>query len=335
MAVKGYSSYHGRVSPGKIALIVVLVLILLGSITYLVVQNYLVYDESGQVHLELPFFRQKDGESTEQTDGGQTNLDDADFDRVEPEFPHVKVSALHGVRLPDDCLWWGADYIMTRLAPEDMVLAVKRTTGGITYDTAAQPPQGVVVETGRPLECLKTLLASGRWTVGHIVCFSDNAFARARTDCALTTADGSLWYDASGQAWLDPTDAEVLRYLTALCKECGELGFSEVLLDSFCYPSTGDTAAIANDGGDRAQILTDMAKTLRSSLPEGVALSVTYRGSGDLTLTQLADLFDRIYVPAADYAAAAAQLGSQFDAATRLVSMAAQATETGSYMLVQ
>ena len=335
MATKGYSSYHGRGSPGKIALIVVLVLILLGAITYLVVQNYLVYDESGQVHLELPFFKPKDGEDTEQPSDGQAGLDDADFDRVEPEFPHVKVSALHGVRLPDDCLWWGADYIMTKLAPEDMVLAVKRTTGGITYATEAQPPQGVVVETGRPLDCLKTLLAADRWTVGHIVCFSDNAFAQSRTDCALVRADGGLWYDAAGQAWLDPTDPEVLRYLTALCRECGELGFNEVLLDSFCYPSSGDTAAIANDDGDRAQILTDVAKTLRSSLPEGVALSVTYRGSGDLTLAQLADLFDRIYVPAADYDAAASQLGGQFDAATRLVSMTSQAAETGSYMLVQ
>ncbi len=335
MATKGYSSYHGRVSPGKIALIVVLVLILLGAITYLVVQNYLVYDESGQVHLELPFFKPKDDADTEQPSDGQAGLDDADFDRVEPEFPHVKVSALHGVRLPDDCLWWGADYIMTRLAPEDMVLAVKRTTGGITYATEAQPPQGVVVETGRPIDCLKTLLAADRWTVGHIVCFSDNAFSQSRTDCALVRADGGLWYDAAGQAWLDPTDPEVLRYLTALCKECGELGFDEVLLDSFCYPSSGDTAAIANDDGDRAQILTDVAKTLRSSLPEGVALSVTYRGSGDLTLAQLADLFDRIYVPAADYDAVASQLGGQFDAATRLVSMTSQAAETGSYMLVQ
>ena len=127
----------------------------------------------------------------------------------------------------------------------------------------------------------------------------------------------------------------MLRYLTALCKECGELGFNEVLLDNFCYPSSGDTAASANDDGDRAQILTDMAKTLRSSLPEGVALSVASRGSGDLTLAQLADLFDRIYVPAADYDAVAAQLGGQFDAATRLVSMTSQAAETGSYMLVQ
>lgn len=330
MATKGYNSYRGRVSAGRIVLIVVLVLVLLGAVGYLVVQNYLVYDEAGQVHLELPFGRRDQEEESE-----KPPVEDVDIDRLEPESKLTPVTALHAVRLPDDCLWWGADYILEKLAPEDMVLAVKRTTGGITYATEAQPPQGVVVETGRPLDCLKTLLAADRWTVGHIVCFSDNAFAQARTDCALVRADGGLWYDAAGQAWLDPTDPEVLRYLTALCRECGELGFNEVLLDNFCYPASGDTAAIANDDGDRAQILTDMAKTLRSSLPEGVALSVAYRGSGDLTLAQLADLFDRIYVPAADYDAVASQLGGQFDAATRLVSMTSQAAETGSYMLVQ
>ena len=333
MATKGYNSYHGRMSGGKVALIVALVLVLVGAVAYLTLQNYVVYDEAGNARLELPFLHRKDKEEPDDTPSAG-DRDDI-VDTVEPEHPHVKVAALHGVRLPDDCLWWGADYIMTKLAPEDMVLAVKRTTGGITYATEAQPPQGVVVETGRPLDCLKTLLAADRWTVGHIVCFSDNAFAQSRTDCALVRADGGLWYDAAGQAWLDPTDPEVLRYLTALCRECGELGFNEVLLDNFCYPASGDTAAIANDDGDRAQILTDMAKTLRSSLPEGVALSVTYRGSGDLTLAQLADLFDRIYVPAADYDAVASQLGGQFDAATRLVSMTSQAAETGSYMLVQ
>ena len=333
MATKGYNSYHGRMSGGKIALIVALVLVLVGAVAYLTLQNYVVYDEAGNARLELPFLHRKDKEEPDDTPS--TGDRDDIVDTVEPEHPHVKVAALHGVRLPDDCLWWGADYIMTKLAPEDMVLAVKRTTGGITYATEAQPPQGVVVETGRPLDCLKMLLAADRWTVGHIVCFSDNAFAQSRTDCALVRADGGLWYDAAGQAWLDPTDPEVLRYLTALCRECGELGFNEVLLDSFCYPSSGDTAAIANDDGDRAQILTDMAKTLRSSLPEGAALSVAYRGSGDLTLAQLADLFDRIYVPAADYDAVASQLGGQFDAATRLVSITSQAAGTGSYMLMQ
>ena len=334
MATKGYSSYHGRGSPGKIALIVVLVLILLGAITYLVVQNYLVYDESGQVHLELPFFKPKDGVDTEQSGDGQDGLTDADFDRVEPEFPHAKVSALHGVRLPDDCLWWGADYIMTKLAPEDMVLAVKRTTGGITYATEAQPPQGVVVEMGRTIDCLKTLLASGRYTVGSVVCFRDSAYSRSVPETALVREDGSLWYDNGGQAWLDPTNPQVLQYITALVKECGELGFKEVVLDQFCYPENAE--GVSNLPADRAQVLTDFAERLRAALPEGVALSVTVRGTESLSIAQMAELFDRLYVPAeGDAAAVKAALPEGYDPETRVVLTTAEAAASGSYMIVK
>ena len=187
MATKGYNSYHGRMSGGKIALIVALALVLVGAVAYLTLQNYVVYDEAGNARLELPFLHRKDKEEPDDTPSAG-DRDDI-VDTVEPEHPHVKVAALHGVRLPDDCLWWGADYIMNTLAPEDMVLAVKRTTGGITYGTSVETPAGVGVETGRPIDCLKTLLASGRYTVGSVVCFRDSAYSRSVSETALVRED--------------------------------------------------------------------------------------------------------------------------------------------------
>lgn len=334
MATKGYNSYHGRMSGGKIALVVVLALVLLAAVAYLTLQNYVVYDEAGNASIEIPFFREKDktADKTGTVDGGGSR-DDV-VDTVEPEHPHVRVSALHAVRLPDDCLWWGADYIMSSLAPEDMVLAVKRTTGGITYATTVTTPLGVVVETGRPLECLQTLLGSGRYTVGHIVCFQDSAYTRAKPETALLREDGQLWYDQSGQSWLDPTNTETLAYITALVKECGELGFKEILLDRFCYP-TGDTSAIANDAVDKAQVLTDFAEKLRTALPEGVALSVVVRDTDSLNVTQMAELFDRLYIPTdGDVTAITAALPEGYDTQTRLVPMVVEAAASGSYMIV-
>ena len=331
MATRGYNSYRGRTSAGKIVLIVVLVLVLLGAVGYLVVQNYLVYDEAGQVHLELPFGHRGQEEQTD-----KPPVENVDIDRLEPESKLTPVTALHAVRLPDDCLWWGADYIMNTLAPEDMVLAVKRENGGITYDTQVSVPQNVVVERGRPLDCLKQLLASDRHTVGRICCFGDSAYAHGLPETALVREDGGIWYDANGGAWLDPTNPAVLSYITSLVSECAELGFDEILLDWFCYPSTGALDAIANGGSDHTQILTDVAKSLRSSLPEGVALSVTLRGSGDnaLTATQLAELFDRIYLPSGEDAAAVQrQLPKGYDAETRLVAAAAEAPASGSYVI--
>lgn len=331
MATRGYNSYRGRTSAGKIVLIVVLVLVLLGAVGYLVVQNYLVYDEAGQVHLELPFGHRGQGKQTD-----KPPVDNVDIDRLEPESKLTPVTALHAVRLPDDCLWWGADYIMNTLAPEDMVLAVKRESGGITYDTQVSVPQNVVVERGRPLDCLKQLLASDRHTVGRICCFGDSAYARGLPETALVREDGGIWYDANGGAWLDPTNPAVLSYITSLVSECAELGFDEILLDWFCYPSTGALDAIANGGSDHTQILTDFAKSLRSSLPEDVALSVTLRGSGDNTLAaaEAAELFDRIYLPAGEDAAAVRrQLPEGYDPETRLVVTAAEAPASGSYVI--
>ena len=189
MATRGYNSYRGRVSTGRIVLIVVLVLILLGAVGYLAVQNYLVYDEAGQVHLELPWGRH-DGTPT----SDKTPVEDVDIDRLEPESTLTPVTALHATRLPDDCLWWGADYIMNTLVPEDMVLAVKRENGGITYGTQVSVPQNVIVEQGRPLDCLKQLLASDRYTVARICCFSDSAYAQGLPETALVREDDSLWY---------------------------------------------------------------------------------------------------------------------------------------------
>ena len=57
MATKGYSSYHGRGSGCKTGLIILLVLILLAAVAFLLSQRYLVYDETGKAHWELPFSR--------------------------------------------------------------------------------------------------------------------------------------------------------------------------------------------------------------------------------------------------------------------------------------
>ena len=108
MATKGYNSYHGRMSGGKIVLIVVLALVLVGAVAYLALQNYVVYDEAGNATIDLPFFHRKDdrGEKTDDSTVDGTGDRDDIVDTVMPEHPHVKVAALHGTRLPDDCLWW-------------------------------------------------------------------------------------------------------------------------------------------------------------------------------------------------------------------------------------
>ena len=51
---RGYHSYRGRGSKGKAVLAAVLVLVILASVGFIMLQKYIVYDETGTPHLMLP-----------------------------------------------------------------------------------------------------------------------------------------------------------------------------------------------------------------------------------------------------------------------------------------
>ena len=79
---RGYRSYRGRTPKGKIALTVVLVLVILVSAAVIWVQNYVVYDEDGRAHLELPW----QAEETPPVQEGDPS-EDVEIIVQEPERP--------------------------------------------------------------------------------------------------------------------------------------------------------------------------------------------------------------------------------------------------------
>ena len=174
------------------------------------------------------------------------------------------------------------------------------------------------------------------YAVARLACFCDNAFADAQQEqAALCAADGTLYRDGSGRRWLDPTKPETLRYITDLAEECARLGFDEILLDWFLYPTSGDQTAL-DLPADRTAVLKDFAQALEKQLPEGTVLSVVLRetpaADNGLTPELLTACFDRVYVmPEAD----ASALPTSYDAATRVVAMTAYAPDSGSYLVTQ
>ena len=95
MTTKGYHRYRGRNTRGKVTLVVVLVLILLAAVAYLLTQEYVVYDDEGKAHLELPWSRKE----PEKPQPDSTPVpDDVDITREEPQ--RQKVEAIHAWELP-------------------------------------------------------------------------------------------------------------------------------------------------------------------------------------------------------------------------------------------
>ena len=222
----------------------------------------------------------------------------------------------------------------------DLMIPVKVVNGGITFDIAADIPQEIGREEGKSLQTLQEILSADRYTVAHLCSLCDSYFVRAYPDAAFCLKSGSFWYDEDGWTWLNPTESVVVSYVTTLCKEMAGLGFDEIALDYFSYPTIGKTDRIANMGAeDRVETLRKFVKTLREELPEDMNLSVILRSDVSdefgLSYEMLIESFDRIYVTTGgDESALRQQLPADYDAQERIVTMTGSPKDEGSYVKV-
>ena len=334
---KGYHNYRGRGRKRRqqIVLAAVLVAVILAAAAFLVIQNYIVYDDAGKAHIEWPF-RKEEPQPDRQEPGvpdGEVTIDYVDTGYA----PHLET--LHAQMLETNILRQDPQAVLDSLTENAFAVETKRVNGSITYTTAVEVPQQVDVAQYDTMANLQTLLAGDAYSIARMSVFCDSYFVRAYPDAAMRVESGSFWYDAASMAWLDPSNPQVLVYITTLCQEYASLGFDEIALDYFSYPTTGRLESIAGlENVDRLQVLTDFAKSLRANLPDGVKLSIVLRSepAADFGLSpeMLAQNFDRIYLEAGvDAAALRQQLPEKFDADTRLVPIVAAPAETGSYLV--
>ena len=333
MARYGYNAYHGRSSAKKVILIIALVLIILGAVGYLLAQNYIVYDDAGQAHLELPK-RQKP-----QKAGGDLPEGNVNIEYVEPPEKWLPVEEIHATQLEQGALRWDPATILAS-ADEAMVIDTKLINGAITYTTGVEVPPQIHVEKYDTMANLKALLADDRYTVARMSVLCDSYFVRAHNEAALHWENGMFWYDTDGWAWVDPTNADVLGHNTALCREYADLGFDEIMLDYFSYPLSGRTDAIVLDEDlDKVAVLQSFAESLRNSLPEDTVLSIVIRSDVaeeyGLSPEMIAACFDRIYLaPGVDTTTLLSALPEDYDRSTRVVQMGYQKPQSGSYVLL-
>lgn len=328
MVTRGYNSYRGR-NKWRPVLMIALVVVLLAAVGFLIIQNYLVYDDAGKAHWEFPFMQQdQDGDRTPAIDP-----DEVEIDRKEPVSTVGKnLTPLQAQELPLWCLGDDPAWLLTD-APESVVVNVKTVDGSLAYASGVAAPEGVLRGGETTLPHLRTILDSDHRVVARMACLCDNSYAYAMTEeAALCREDGSLWWDDNGRYWLDPAKAGTREYVTALCQEYVSLGFDEIVLDYFAYPAEWEGEA------DRAAVLQQFITDLRAALPEGTRVSVLLRELPDakngLTAELLNKSFDRVYTNTRlDGEALKKMLPDDFDTAVRLVPLVWTATESGSYMI--
>lgn len=297
--VKGYRNYRGRGSKGKILLAVLLCLVILAAVMVILIQEHIVFDENGRPRLE-DFWR---GE-TEEEDPGELDLV-----IQEPEGP----PELQGQVIEQTPLNFTEWEAVRNETPETSAYAitVKDSSGRVYFDSTAAVRDAV--ETAQE-PALPQIFREEPYFIARLACLQDPIAARADVEgMGLKNTGGYIFYDGNNLNWLDPSKTGTREYLGSLAVECAAMGFDEILLTDFSFPTQGKLDKIAYPEAGLEASLAGLLTSIRTALDEAgyedVLLSVELPAemilagrdeNAGLVLMEIAPQVDRVYAAAAE-----------------------------------
>ena len=262
-----YNSYRGRRSKGKTALAALLVLVILAAVVVILLQRQIVYDETGAPRMEVPW---KDAAQEETTTKPELDL--------VIQTPEKTVGEIRGVILPVGALTqelWNSAAVGMDPAYNAVAAVLKDETGTVWFDTPSAVSGSVEIAEDTAA-ALGALTGSEFHTVAQISCFRDPKAAAADADSlGLKDVEGYLFYDGANHQWLDPAKPAARQYVCGLAVEAAKLGFDEILLTEFGYPTDGKLERISYGEGEKSEHLRLLLEGLQDALePYGTVLSV-------------------------------------------------------------
>ncbi len=115
-----------------------------------------------------------------------------------------------------------------------MVIDVKDDQGRITFamdsPTVNEIGASKVFINDMPA-LIQKLKDHNIYPIARVVAFRDPYLAEQKPEWSLHEADGSIYRDSKGLAWVNPYRREVWDYLVEVGKKAGEIGFSEIQFD--------------------------------------------------------------------------------------------------------
>lgn len=308
VGTKGYSSYRGRGPRWKILLAILLVLVIAVASSVIYLQQFLVYSADGRRQIKLPWQTE---EKAPAPDGGQEDLTeqpDVNLIVQEPEVQKPKETAAFSLpaRALTGSLWQEA--LAAKPAEANAVAVRLKTSNGTVYFSAASAVSGAVeteLDTAAALAAVTD--QEELYTIASMACLQDFKAANADVEGrGLKNTGGYIFYDGNNSLWLDPGKPSTREYVCALAKEIAELGFDELLLTDFGYPTEGKINKINyNTDVPLANNLDLLLSELNTALePYGILLSVEVPEAvitegpdavSGLDLTRLVSRVDRLY----------------------------------------
>ena len=345
---KGYRSYRGRSSGLKIALAVVLVMVILASLSFVALTRYIAYDEDGTPFLRLPERQEDPEDPPPQQNPEEDPLLNGDIKIEGPEEVEPVPEPLKTVRafsLPEEALTaegWQKALEQLEEAQEQydaVVYLVKDFNSNVYFNTGSEVSGFVRKAKKDTAEAIAAMNQSDYHTIARRTCFHDFKTANANMESmGLKNTGGRIFYDGDYTTWLDPAKPEARKYIRDMVMELVDLGFDEILLTGFSYPTKGNLDKVAYSAedtlyADLEQFLQELKEALADS---GVILSMEltekavtqgFDENAGLRLENAASTADRIYL--ATTGAEAPALREMVEAVSETASFLPELENTG------
>lgn len=169
-----------------------------------------------------------------------------------------------------------------------VVIDFKDDQGRITCPVDS--PVASEIGACRPyVQDMKSLITSlkerGLYVIARVVAFRDPWLAEKKPEWSLHLADGSLYRDRQGMAWVDPYRKEVWDYLVEVGTEAKEAGFDEVQFDYIRFSTEGTMRDVVFDeavtgGRSKTDVITEFVKYAYENLAsQGLFVSADVFGT--------------------------------------------------------
>ncbi len=168
-----------------------------------------------------------------------------------------------------------------------VVIDVKNDEGRVTF--AMDSP--IVTEVGsvQDLMDVGSLMAELKrrdiYTIARVVAFRDPYLPEQRPEWGLKLADGSLYRDRNGLAWVNPYKQEVWDYLVEIGVEAHKAGFDEVQFDYIRFSTEQGVGDVVYDEADtqgrsKTEIITEFVEYAYDKLTaEGIFVAADVFGA--------------------------------------------------------
>lgn len=175
-----------------------------------------------------------------------------------------------------------------------VVIDIKDDWGNVTmaFETDDEDINYSKIDILDPESFIEDMHDRGIYVIGRVTTFKDSIITEKHPEWGFTLADGSLWKNGSGEAFMNPFLKEVQDYDLKIAKLAAKAGFDEIQFDyvrfAEGFETFGDTLSYSRgefedkdmeEGDKRVAAITGFVRRAREELQEmNVPISIDVFG---------------------------------------------------------